>query len=81
VRRVQCRNYRKTLRGANHFAYSDGGGVLGSDLLRRALRLFGILEIDGRRQLAVTTYCLLKERSTSPLKLSSPLYPELEIAE
>ena len=72
------------IRGANHFTYSDHGVVL-SGLLQRSLRMVGVLEIDGRRQLAVTTYSVhtffdahLKDRRALPLKLSSPLYPEIE---
>ena len=50
----------------------------------RTLRAFGIVGIDGRRQLAVTVYCVhtffdayLKGTGVSPLNLSSRLYPEL----
>lgn len=73
------------LRGANHFLYSDDANMLASRIVLGGLRLFGILKIDGRRQLAVTTYCVhsffdahLKGAGASPLKLSSPIYPELE---
>jgi hypothetical protein len=41
--------------------------------------------LDGRRQLAVTTYCVhsffdayLKGAGVSQLKISSPLYPEIQ---
>ena len=47
-----------TIRGANHFTFSDDGALLKSYLLRGALRVFGKLGIDGRRQLAVTAYCV-----------------------
>jgi hypothetical protein len=50
--------------------------------------MFGMTGIDGRRQLAVTAYCLrsffdahLKGASASRLKMSSPLYPELQVLE
>jgi len=76
------------IRGANHFAYNDGAGVLLNDLLRGALRVSGLLEIDGRRQLAITSYAVraffdayLKKGSTLPLELSRSQYPELEVVE
>src|SRR5262249_29697570 len=79
---------RIAIRGANHFTFSDDGALLKSRLLRGVLRLFGKLGIDGRRQLAVTTYCIhsffdayLKRPSVSRLNLSSPLYPEIQALE
>ncbi|HEX3553114.1 MAG TPA: family membership [Thermoanaerobaculia bacterium] len=79
---------RLAIRGANHFTFSDDGAVLKSHVLRGALRVFGKLGIDGRRQLAVTAYCVhsffdayLKGASGSRLKISSPLYPEIQILE
>ena len=57
-----------------------------SQIVRGALRMFGKLGIDGRRQLAVTAYCVhsffdayLKGANVSPLKISSPLYPEIQV--
>jgi dienelactone hydrolase len=47
-----------SIRGANHFLFSDDGALLKSGMVRRTLRLFGVLGIDGRRQLAVTAYCV-----------------------
>jgi predicted dienelactone hydrolase len=74
---------RVAIRGANHFTFSDDGALLKSHIVMRSLWLLGILGIDGRRQLAVTTYCVhtffdacLKGTCDS-LKLSSPLYPEI----
>jgi dienelactone hydrolase len=79
---------RIAIRGANHFLFSDDGALLKSHIVLRALRMFGIVGIDGRRQLAVTAYCLhsffdayLKGDSVSPLKISSPLYPEIQVLE
>jgi predicted dienelactone hydrolase len=76
------------IRGANHFTFSDDGAVLKSRLVRGVLRAFGKLDIDGRRQLAVTAYCVhsffdayLKGPSDSPLKIASPLYPEIQVLE
>jgi predicted dienelactone hydrolase len=73
-----------TIRGANHFMFSDDGALLKSRIVRGTLRMLGVLGIDGRRQLAVTAYCVrsffdayLKGAGVSRLKLSSPLYPEI----
>ncbi len=76
------------IRGANHFLFSDDGALLKSHIVLRTIRILGIVGIDGRRQLAVTAYCLrsffdayLKGTSVSRLKISSPLYPEIEVLE
>jgi predicted dienelactone hydrolase len=72
------------IRGANHFTFSDDGAVLKSRLLRGVLRAFGRLRIDGRRQLAITAYCVrtffdayLKGTGTPRPEMSSSLYPEI----
>lgn len=79
---------RIAIRGANHFLFSDDGALLKSHIVVGTLRRLGILGIDGRRQLAVTVYCVhsffdayLKGKSVPPLKISSPLYPEIEVLE
>jgi predicted dienelactone hydrolase len=79
---------RLVIRGANHFTFTDDGAVLKSRILRGVLRLFGKLDIDGRRQLAVTSYCVhsffdayLKNPNVSPPKIPSPLYPEIQVLE
>lgn len=79
---------RIAIRGANHFLFSDDGALLKSHIVMRTLRTLGILGIDGRRQLAVTAYCVhsffdayLKGASVSRLKISSPLYPEIHVLE
>jgi hypothetical protein len=71
-----------------HFTFSDDGALLKSRIVRGVLRLFGKLGIDGRRQLAVTAYCVhsffdayLKAASASRLNISSPLYPEIQVLE
>ena len=74
------------IRGANHFLFSDDWALLKSRIALRALRLFGIVGIDGRRQLAAAAYCVdsffdayLKGSSTSSRpEMSSPLYPEIQ---
>jgi len=79
---------RLVIRGANHFLLSDDGALLKSHMVQWTLRMLGILGIDGRRQLAVTAYCLrsffdayLKGAGSSRLKISSPLYPEIQVLE
>ncbi len=75
-----------TIRGANHFTFSDDGAVLKSRLVRGVLRAFGKLGIDGRRQLAVTAYCVhrffdayLKRLGDMPPELASPQYSEVRV--
>jgi dienelactone hydrolase len=79
---------RVAIRGGYHFGFSDDGALLKSHIVLRTLRVLGIIGIDGRRQLAVTTYCVhsffdayLKGTSVSRLNISSPLYPEIEVLE
>jgi len=62
--------------------------LLKSHIVLRTLRILGIVGIDGRRQLAMTAYCLrsffdayLKGKGVSRLNISSPLYPEIEALE
>jgi pimeloyl-ACP methyl ester carboxylesterase len=73
------------IRGSNHFLFSDDGALLKSHVLMGSLRMLGVVSMDGRRQLAVTSYCLrsffdayLKMPSGSSVSLMSPLYPEIE---
>jgi dienelactone hydrolase len=77
---------RISIRGANHFLFSDDGAVLKSHIVLRTLRALGVVGIDGRRQLAVTVYCVhsffdayLKGTGVSRLTISSPLYPEIQV--
>lgn len=74
------------LRGANHFFFSDDGAVLKSHIVLRSLRTLGVVRIDGRRQLAISSYCIhsffdayLKGPGNSRLNLLSPEYPEVEV--
>jgi pimeloyl-ACP methyl ester carboxylesterase len=82
------RRLRVAIRGAFHFTFSDDGAVLKSSAVRGLLRVFGKLGISGRRQLAVTAYCVhsffdgyLKGAGGSRLSMSSPLYPEIQVLE
>jgi dienelactone hydrolase len=77
---------RLVIRGANHFTFTDDGALLKSHLLRGVFRVFGMLGIDGRRQLAVTAYCVrtffdacLKGAPVSPPRIDAALYPEIQI--
>ena len=76
------------IRGANHFLFSDDGALLKSHIVMRILRALGVVGIDGRRQLAVTVYCVhsffdayLKGASASPLRISPARYPEIQVLE
>lgn len=76
---------RFTLRGANHFFFSDDAALLKSHIVIRTLRLLKVVRIDGRRQLAVTAWCVrtffdvyLKGADGARLKIPSPGYPEIE---
>jgi predicted dienelactone hydrolase len=76
------------IRGANHFTFSDDGAMLKSHVVRGVLRLFGMLGIDGPRQLEVTAYCVhsffdvyLKGAGSSRLTIASPRYPEIQVLE
>jgi dienelactone hydrolase len=71
------------VRGANHYMFSDGA-MLKSPLVTRALLTFGIMRLDGRRQVALTVHYIstffdvyLKGAPASELK-SQPEYAEVE---
>jgi dienelactone hydrolase len=75
-----------TIHGANHFVFSDDGAMFKSPLLMRALRLVGILPLDGRRQIEITAHYIsaffdvyLQGAPISTLKTKSR-YPEVEFA-
>jgi dienelactone hydrolase len=48
---------RVVIRGANHFFFSDDA-VLRNGMVLGVARAFGAVRIDGRRQLAIATYCV-----------------------
>ena len=82
------RRLRVAIRGAFHFTFSDDGALLKSGVVRGVLRMAGKLGIDARRQLSVTTYAVhrffdayLKGAGGAPLRMSSPLYPEIQVLE
>jgi hypothetical protein len=75
-----------SIRGANHFTFSDDGALLKSYVFRGLLRLISKLHIDGHRQLVVTAYCIhsffdayLKGAGVSQLEIPSALYPEIQV--
>jgi dienelactone hydrolase len=81
------RRFEILTRGGYHYGFSDGA-VLKSHIVLGTLRMLGILGIDGRRQLAVTSHYVhsffdvyLNGPSGAPLKISSPLYPEIQVLE
>ena len=47
---------RIAIRGSHHFTFSDDGALLKSGVFRGGLRLFGVLGINGRRQVEITAY-------------------------
>lgn len=72
------------IQGASHFGFSDDGAMLKSPMLMRALHKLGIVPLDGRRQIALTTHYIgtffdvyLKGVSASELK-SKAHSPEIE---
>jgi predicted dienelactone hydrolase len=79
---------RISIRGAGHFTFSDDGALRKSSVLRDVLRLTGNLRIDARRQLVITAWCVrsffdayLKGDGAARPKISSPVYPEIQVLE
>jgi len=73
-----------TIRGANHFSFSDQM-LLKSHFVIRLLRLFGFGRLDGRRGLAITTEYVhtffdvyLKDAPPALLNKPSQRYPEVQ---
>ena len=82
------RRLRLVVRGASHFTFNDDGALFKSHAVRGLLRVLGNLRISGRRQLAITAYCVhsffdayLKGPGGARLSVASPLYPEIELLE
>jgi dienelactone hydrolase len=76
---------RLTIRGADHYNFSDGA-VWRSPIVLKVFSLIGISGMDGRRQLAITAHCVhsffdvfLKGDPKSELQFPSPLYPEVRL--
>jgi hypothetical protein len=72
------------MRGANHYNFSDGA-VIKSHIATTILHVIGVMPMDGRRQLAITAYCVrtfldahLAAAPAAPPAADS-LYPEIEI--
>jgi predicted dienelactone hydrolase len=72
------------VRGANHYMFSDDGAMLKSPLVMRVLRALGIVKLDGRRQIALTSHYIstffdvyLQGAPASKLQSQSE-YPEIE---
>ena len=78
------RRLRVTIRGGFHYMFSDDGAVMKSSLVRGLLRVSGRLGMSGRRQLAVTAYCVRTFfdaylKGDSRPSIASPLYPEIQV--
>jgi len=52
------RRWMFMIQGGGHYLFSDDGAALKSPPLMRVLRMLGIVRLDGRRQLALTSRCL-----------------------
>ena len=50
------RRLQLTLRGSNHFQFADDAALLKAPILRGILHAVGLLPLDGRRQLDLTTH-------------------------
>lgn len=76
-----------SIRGANHYLFSDNAAMLKSPLLMRAMRMLGVLRIDGRRQVEITAQCIRTffdvHLSGAPAsELTTQLHcPEIEISQ
>jgi predicted dienelactone hydrolase len=75
-----------TIRGSFHYVFSDDGAIMKSSVVRGVLRVFGRLGMSGRRQLAVTAYCVrtffdayLEGEGASRLTIASSEYPEIQV--
>jgi predicted dienelactone hydrolase len=73
-----------TIRGANHFSFSDQI-LLKNHFVMRLQRIFGLLGLDGRRGLAITTEYVhtffdvyLKDAPAALLNKLSQHYPEVQ---
>jgi hypothetical protein len=72
------------IKGASHFRFSDDGAMLKIPFVMGAMRILGIVRLDGRRQVTVTAHCIstffdvyLKGAPISSIR-SQPEYPEIE---
>ena len=72
-----------TIRGANHYNFSDNAMVKSPPMMK-LLAAFGIIRLEGRRQLVVTSHVIqrfcdvyVKGEGTLP-SLATPKYPEIE---
>jgi dienelactone hydrolase len=73
------------IRGSDHYMFSDDAAIRSPPVMR-VLRALGVVHLDGRRQIAVTTHCIsaffdayLKSTGTPQFHISSPLYPEIQV--
>jgi len=71
--------------GANHYSFGEGGALIRNQIVISTLRVFGIIRIDPRKQLAATSYCLrqffdrfLKSDAKAQIQVPNSNYPQLE---
>lgn len=73
------------IRGANHFGFSDDGAMLKSPAAMDVMRWLGIVHLDGRRQIAITTnfvsafFDVYLQGAPAKTLRSRPSYREVEI--
>lgn len=77
------RRWMVRIRGANHFMFSDDGAMLKSPLLAHVLHGVGLLRLDGRRQLEITTHYLdnffdVTLKGAPSAELRGHVYPEVD---
>nr|WP_245898950.1 dienelactone hydrolase family protein [Chitinophaga niastensis] len=72
------------IHGASHFRFSDDGALLKIPMIMSVLHSLGIIHLDGRRQMAITTYCInhffdtyLKDSTGATLEIQRK-FPEIE---
>lgn len=78
------KRYFVTIRGANHYSFSDNA-VIKSPIMMKLLSALGIVKLNGRRQLAETSYVIHRffdkyvKGYKSSLSLTTSKYPEIEV--
>lgn len=73
------------IRGAGHYFFGENGGLIRNQFVIGALRMFGLIRIEPRQQLAITSYCLdeffdrfLKNDAKAKIEVPNSAYPQLE---
>ena len=73
------------IRGASHYFFGENGALTRNQFVIGILRMFGLIRIDPRQQLAATSYCLhhffdrfLKKDAKARIEVPNSDYPQLE---